>query len=266
MDVCFPGTSAVTGPGTVRGWERGSLTVRCRYGRGYETYVKWWCRGAPWSSCNILVRTTGSEQEVKNDRVSIRDNQRYRTITVTMEALTRGDADTYWCGVERDRLPDFGAQVKVTVDPATTPNTTTTTSAANTTTSTAPVTPEEGKDSPTITGSREMFTRVLLLLAMPVLLVLTAASLLAWRLVRGLAELRDRAEAALSSRTCWTDPVSCPSPAASIPGPAPLTWGHEQKQGREQTQRQKGAVLVVRSSRGQPDSREGLSCYPRLGV
>ncbi|XP_037349222.1 CMRF35-like molecule 5 [Talpa occidentalis] len=149
MDVFFPGSSDVTGPGAVKGWERGSLTVWCRYGRGYETHKKWWCRGAHWGSCNILVRTTGSEQEVKKGRVSIRDHQRNRTITVTMEALTRDDADTYWCGVEREGH-DLGAQVKVTVDPAaTTVSTTTTTSS-----STAPVTPEEDKGSPTIPDSR----------------------------------------------------------------------------------------------------------------
>ncbi|XP_037351255.1 CMRF35-like molecule 1 [Talpa occidentalis] len=126
MDVCFPGSSAVTGPGAVKGWERGSLTVRCRYDPAWETHKKWWCRGALWVSCNILVTTTGSEQEVKNDRVSIRDNHRYRMFTVTMEALTRGDADTYW----------------------------------------------------------EIVTKILPVVAAVLLLVLMAASLLAWRLVR----------------------------------------------------------------------------------
>ncbi|XP_037349239.1 CMRF35-like molecule 1 [Talpa occidentalis] len=164
MDVCFPGFSAITGPGTVKRWERDSLTVWCRYGPGYETYKKWWCRGADWGSCKILVRTTGSEQEVKKGRVSIRDHHKYRTITVTMEALTLGDADTYWCGVEREGH-DLRAQFKVTVDPA-------------------PDTPKEDKVSPTVTESRDFVTEILPVVAAVLLLVLTAASLLAWRLVR----------------------------------------------------------------------------------
>ncbi|XP_037349640.1 CMRF35-like molecule 1 isoform X3 [Talpa occidentalis] len=63
---------------------------------------------------------------------------------------------------------------------ATTVSTTTTT----TTTPTAPVTPEEGKFSSTKTSNREIVTKILPVVAAVLLLVLTAASLLAWRLVR----------------------------------------------------------------------------------
>ncbi|XP_037351454.1 CMRF35-like molecule 1 [Talpa occidentalis] len=105
------------------------LCLRC-WSRGFaqwdETHKKWWCRGAAWFSCNILVTTTGSEQEVRNGSVSIRDHQKNHTFTVTMEALTLGDADTYW----------------------------------------------------------EIVTKILPVVAAVLLLVLTAASLLAWRLVR----------------------------------------------------------------------------------
>ncbi|XP_037349218.1 CMRF35-like molecule 5 [Talpa occidentalis] len=176
MDMCFPGSSAVTGPGAVKGWERGSLTVQCRYDPGYETHKKWWCRGAPWGSCNILVRTTGSEQEVKKGCVSIRDHQKNRTITVTMEALTLGDADTYWCGVEREGH-DLGAQVKVTVDPAATTVSTTTTSS-----STAPVTPDEDEGSPTIPDSGSLLGSVhfLLLVFLKVPLLLGMLSAVLW--------------------------------------------------------------------------------------
>ncbi|XP_075850842.1 CMRF35-like molecule 5 isoform X5 [Microcebus murinus] len=106
----------MTGPGAARGRERGSLTVQCRYEPGWENYNKWWCRGVEWSSCSILIVTTGSEQEVKKDRVSIRDRHKNHTFTVTMEELRRDDADTYWCGIERSGT-DLGVQVKVTIDP-----------------------------------------------------------------------------------------------------------------------------------------------------
>ncbi|KAK2112003.1 hypothetical protein P7K49_011750 [Saguinus oedipus] len=107
----------ITGPTTVNGLERGSLNVRCAYGSQWETYLKWWCRGAIWSSCEILVKTTGSEQEVKGDRLSIRDDQKNHTFTVTMKDLRRDDADTYWCGIERTGT-DLGVKVQVTIDPA----------------------------------------------------------------------------------------------------------------------------------------------------
>ncbi|KAB1266182.1 CMRF35-like molecule 1 [Camelus dromedarius] len=117
--VTYAGSAAITGPKAVSGLERDSLTVQCQYGPGWELYVKWWCRGADWDSCKFVVKTTGSEQEVKKDRVSIKDNQKNRSFTVTMEKLRLNDADTYWCGIERAGT-DLGVQVEVTVDPVTT--------------------------------------------------------------------------------------------------------------------------------------------------
>ncbi|KAM6163525.1 polymeric immunoglobulin receptor-like [Rhynchocyon petersi] len=114
--LVFPGCSTMRGPSAVTGREGGSLTVKCDYDPGYEKYVKWWCRGAAWGPCRILVKTTGSEQEVKNDRISIKDCQEDRTFTVIMELLRKDDADVYWCGIEKTGT-DLGAKVKVSVDP-----------------------------------------------------------------------------------------------------------------------------------------------------
>nr|XP_031302725.1 CMRF35-like molecule 5 [Camelus dromedarius] len=114
--LLYPGSAAITSPKAARGLERGSLTVQCQYGPGYKNYVKWWCRGADWGRCKFFVKTTGSEQEVKKDRVSIKDNQKNRSFTVTMEKLRLNDADTYWCGIERIGT-DLGVQIEVTVDP-----------------------------------------------------------------------------------------------------------------------------------------------------
>uniref|UniRef100_A0A2R8ZEH7 CD300 molecule like family member f n=1 Tax=Pan paniscus TaxID=9597 RepID=A0A2R8ZEH7_PANPA len=176
----------ITGPTTVNGLERGSLTVQCVYRSGWETYLKWWCRGAIWYDCKILVKTTGSEQEVKRDRVSIKDNQKNRTFTVTMEDLMKTDADTYWCGIEKTGN-DLGVTVQVTIDPAPTPAPTTPTS----TTFTAPVTQEETSSSPTLTGhhldNRHKLLKlsVLLPLIFTILLLLSVAtSLLAWRMMK----------------------------------------------------------------------------------
>ncbi|XP_058417507.1 CMRF35-like molecule 1 isoform X5 [Diceros bicornis minor] len=183
------GSTAIRGPKAVSGLERGSLTAQCRYGQGWETYKKWWCRGADWNLCRILVKTTGSEQKVKQGRVSIMDNQRDHVFTVTMEELRQDDADTYWCGIERTGA-DLGDKVKVTIDPA-------------------PVTPEETQVSPTLTSyhsdsrsggfqagnhrpagqkvqsgaSIEPSVLIPLIFAV-LLLLLVAAALLAWRVVK----------------------------------------------------------------------------------
>ncbi|XP_037664596.1 CMRF35-like molecule 1 isoform X6 [Choloepus didactylus] len=113
LSDCF----SILGPKRVSGPERGSVTLQCHYDSGWETYKKWWCRGADWGSCKILIITTGTEEEVKKGHISIRDNHKSHTFTVTMESLSGKDADIYWCGIARAGF-DLGDQAEVTVDPA----------------------------------------------------------------------------------------------------------------------------------------------------
>ncbi|XP_074199739.1 CMRF35-like molecule 1 isoform X6 [Camelus bactrianus] len=158
-------SAAIMGPKAARGLERGSLTVQCQYGPGYKNYVKWWCRGADWGRCKFVVKTTGSEKVVKKDRVSIKDNQKNRSFTVTMEKLRLNDADTYWCGIERIGI-DLGVQIEVTVDPA-------------------PVTTGDTRGHPSNGGSVFMNLSVLIPLVFAVLLfLLVVASLVAWRMMK----------------------------------------------------------------------------------
>lgn len=98
------------------GRERGWLTVRCHYGPEWTTYKKYWCRGAHWRSCQNLLETTGSEQEVRGDRLSIRDDRENHSIIVTMHGLRQDDSDTYWCGVNKPGS-DRGTPIRVTVVP-----------------------------------------------------------------------------------------------------------------------------------------------------
>uniref|UniRef100_A0A3B3RK91 Immunoglobulin domain-containing protein n=1 Tax=Paramormyrops kingsleyae TaxID=1676925 RepID=A0A3B3RK91_9TELE len=70
----------------------GSVTIPCFYGDGYETHVKYWCRGYNVSSCTPIVHSD-SPQEGK---VSIRDDPDQRVFTVTINNLTAGDSD-YVC-------------------------------------------------------------------------------------------------------------------------------------------------------------------------
>ncbi|XP_037665544.1 CMRF35-like molecule 7 [Choloepus didactylus] len=118
--LSLPGCFSIHGPKTVSGPLRGSVTLQCHYDPGWEPYRKWWCQGADWGECDILIITTGTEEEVKKGRVSIKDNHKNRAFTVTMEGLSGKDADTYWCGIERLGT-DRGFQVKVAVDPAVSP-------------------------------------------------------------------------------------------------------------------------------------------------
>ncbi|XP_074245026.1 CMRF35-like molecule 1 isoform X8 [Saimiri boliviensis] len=180
----------ITGPTTVNGLERGSLTVLCAYGSQWEAYLKWWCRGAVWGSCEILVKTTGSEQEVKRGRLSIRDNQKNHTFTVTMKDLRRDDADIYWCGIEKIGT-DPGVEVQVTIDPASTTAPTATPTTPTSTTFTALVTLEETSSSPTLSNhhsdDRHKLLKLSVLLPLIfsiLLLLLVATSLLVWRMMK----------------------------------------------------------------------------------
>ncbi|KAM9750375.1 CMRF35-like molecule 1 isoform 2-T2 [Dama dama] len=173
------GSSAVSGPRAVRGVEQESLTVRCRYDPGYESYVKWWCRGATWGPCWIMVKTTGSEKEVKKGRVSIKDNWKDRSFTVTMEKLRLGDSDTYWCGIERVGT-DLGDRVQVTIDPV--PTTMPTTS----TVTTKDIVRSSAETGHSSNNSNDgLGLSVLLPLIFAVLLLLfMVASLVAWRMAK----------------------------------------------------------------------------------
>ncbi|KAI4566997.1 hypothetical protein MJG53_015674 [Ovis ammon polii x Ovis aries] len=110
------GCLSLRGPVSVCGRESESVSVQCHYDSGWETHKKWWCRGAQWASCRILVQTQGSEREESGARVSITDDQRNHSFTVTMQELRQDDTDTYWCGIENPGA-NLRTQIKVTVAP-----------------------------------------------------------------------------------------------------------------------------------------------------
>uniref|UniRef100_A0A8C2MC59 Immunoglobulin domain-containing protein n=1 Tax=Cricetulus griseus TaxID=10029 RepID=A0A8C2MC59_CRIGR len=128
LPCCSTAQDAITGPSMVRGQERGSLTVRCRYKSKWKDYKKYWCQGADWRTCETLVKTDASEKLVKKNRVSIRDNQTDLIFTVTLEDLRISDAGVYWCGIDRVGY-DHMFKVNVNIDPVLTtlPTTSTTT-------------------------------------------------------------------------------------------------------------------------------------------
>ncbi|XP_044309731.1 polymeric immunoglobulin receptor-like [Varanus komodoensis] len=94
---------ALEGPNAVTAPLGGPVTLLCKYGKGDEKLVKFWCKETNRRICSSdrIVRTTGSEAEVKWKRMSIKDNHLFHEFLVTMENLTQEDAGTYLCGVER---------------------------------------------------------------------------------------------------------------------------------------------------------------------
>uniref|UniRef100_A0A8C5LDU7 Ig-like domain-containing protein n=1 Tax=Jaculus jaculus TaxID=51337 RepID=A0A8C5LDU7_JACJA len=217
MDLCFPGCSTaqdLSGLAVVRGQEKGFLTVDCRYDSSWRTYRKYWCQGARWSSCRILV-TTDSEQLVKKDRVSIKDNQTSLMFTVTMENLRRSDAGTYWCGIERTGV-DPGFEVNVIIDPGKTPTTVLTTLPTTTTTATTTAPILAVRSLAHVHSLRCCrhgslgLSALLPAVAAVLLLLLALASLLAWRMKRRLKKgppsvLRPQALQSLDADLCYAN-------------------------------------------------------------
>ncbi|XP_048866136.1 polymeric immunoglobulin receptor-like isoform X4 [Brienomyrus brachyistius] len=109
--------SVTEGVSTVK-WMRvqrgGSITIPCFYDDRYKPHVKYWCRGYNVSSCTPIVHTD-SPQEGK---VSIRDDPDQQVFTVTINNLTTGDSDRYWCGVEISGASDVGDRVNLSVTDA----------------------------------------------------------------------------------------------------------------------------------------------------
>ncbi|XP_031209148.1 CMRF35-like molecule 5 [Mastomys coucha] len=97
----------------------------------------------------MLVETDASQQLVKKNRVSIRDDQTDFIFTVTMEDLRMSDAGIYWCGIQKSGYdPMF--QVNVNIGPAPESSTTIMMTRAPALTSIPPTMEKTGKEQVTL--------------------------------------------------------------------------------------------------------------------
>ncbi|XP_017542307.1 uncharacterized protein LOC108414048 isoform X2 [Pygocentrus nattereri] len=110
--MCQAGISAGT---TVTGYRGQSVQIRCPYDSGYETYIKYLCRGecSVWGTKDIPVESGSAEDQ----RFSLDDDTAARVFTITITDLRPEDGGTYWCGIQRSYLiPDIYTEILLLVE------------------------------------------------------------------------------------------------------------------------------------------------------
>ncbi|KAI1901295.1 hypothetical protein AGOR_G00032840 [Albula goreensis] len=90
----------------------GSFTIPCHYDEGYEHHVKYWCKGSPWISCTIVVRTDSPQSK---GGVSITDDPAQQVFTVTLSDLQVTDSGKYWCAVEKGGYETLDDKVSISL-------------------------------------------------------------------------------------------------------------------------------------------------------
>ncbi|XP_072513882.1 CMRF35-like molecule 5 isoform X2 [Salminus brasiliensis] len=104
------GISAVT---TITGHRGQSVQIKCSYKSGYETNIKYLCRGeCPYLGNRDIPVQSGSA--AKDRRFALKDDTAARVFTITITDLRTEDEGTYWCGVKRNG-PDAYTEILLLV-------------------------------------------------------------------------------------------------------------------------------------------------------
>ncbi|XP_048051255.1 polymeric immunoglobulin receptor-like isoform X2 [Megalobrama amblycephala] len=102
----------VGAPDTVTGHRGERVEIRCPYEPGYESNVKYFCKGeCIFGNRNFMVK---SGSPAKDERFSLTDDTTNRVFTVTITDLRTEDEGQYWCGVEKTG-PDVLSEIMLLV-------------------------------------------------------------------------------------------------------------------------------------------------------
>ncbi|KAL7845266.1 hypothetical protein AOLI_G00234580 [Acnodon oligacanthus] len=98
---------------TVTGYVGQSAQIKCPYDSGYETYMKYLCRGecSIWRTKDIPVQSGSA----KDQRFSLDDDTAARVFTINITDLRPEDGGTYWCGIKRPSLLDVYTEILLQV-------------------------------------------------------------------------------------------------------------------------------------------------------
>ncbi|XP_066518320.1 CMRF35-like molecule 1 [Hoplias malabaricus] len=98
------------------GTEGSAAVIHCPYTKGYETYIKYFCKGVH-KNCTTLLQTNGEDSWRREGRLSLNDNKEQRLIVATIRDLRMEDTGPYGCGIERIGQDPF-TLVRLTVNKA----------------------------------------------------------------------------------------------------------------------------------------------------
>ncbi|XP_066506512.1 CMRF35-like molecule 1 [Hoplias malabaricus] len=98
------------------GTEGSAAVIHCPYTKGYETYIKYFCKGV-YTNCTTLLQTNGEDSWRHEGRLSLTDSKEQRLIVVTIRDLRMEDTGPYGCGIERIGQDPF-TLVRLTVNKA----------------------------------------------------------------------------------------------------------------------------------------------------
>ncbi|XP_063060923.1 CMRF35-like molecule 9 [Engraulis encrasicolus] len=112
---------------SVSGDEGGAVAIHCPYEKDYANNRKYLQKAQSSissssshtsSSVSKLIQSEGEDERINSGRVSLQDQKRNNTFTVTIHNLTVEDAGIYACGVQRGFEDYITSKVNVTVVPS----------------------------------------------------------------------------------------------------------------------------------------------------
>ncbi|KAK1783965.1 hypothetical protein P4O66_004637, partial [Electrophorus voltai] len=86
-------------------WIRSDVQIRCPYKSGYETHLKYLCRGECYTFQTKDIPV--DSKTAKDERFSLNDDKAARVFTVTITDLRSEDGGKYWCATQQTLHDDY---------------------------------------------------------------------------------------------------------------------------------------------------------------